>query len=123
MGTAVASGPDRATKAADAGVACPLLEGIDRSRVRGVLMPIAASQGSFKRAESLSVDSSLAQPGGTMHAPHSVQTPQQHHCCEGLNTPSVWRTHRTHAAARVDALASNRMDEIEVPAFLRKQAD
>ena len=58
-----------------------------------------------------------------MHAPHSVQTPQQHHCCEGLNTPSVWRTHRTHAAARVDALASNRMDEIEVPAFFRKQAD
>jgi cell division protein FtsZ len=38
-----------------------------------------------------------------------------------MNTPSVWRT-RT-AAAKVDALASNGMDEIEIPAFLRKQAD
>ena len=30
---------------------------------------------------------------------------------------------RTHAAAKVDALVSNGMDEIEIPAFLRKQAD
>jgi len=41
----------------------------------------------------------------------------------GLNTPSVWRSGRTQAAAKVDALASNGMDEIEIPAFLRKQAD
>jgi len=39
-----------------------------------------------------------------------------------LNTPSVWRTGRT-AAAKVDALVSNGMEEIEIPAFLRKQAD
>jgi cell division protein FtsZ len=41
----------------------------------------------------------------------------------GLNTPSVWRSARSQAAAKVDALASNGMDEIEIPAFLRKQAD
>ena len=40
-----------------------------------------------------------------------------------LSTPSVWRHGRTQAAAKVDALASNGMDEIEIPAFLRKQAD
>jgi len=40
-----------------------------------------------------------------------------------MNTPSVWRSGRTQAAAKVDALASNGMDEIEIPAFLRKQAD
>ena len=34
MGTATAGGPDRATKAADAAVACPLLEGIDLSGAR-----------------------------------------------------------------------------------------
>ncbi len=34
MGTAVAGGPDRATKAAEAAVACPLLEGIDLSGAR-----------------------------------------------------------------------------------------
>ena len=37
----------------------------------------------------------------------------------GLNTPSVWRSART----KVEALANNGMDEIEIPAFLRKQAD
>src|SRR5574337_413647 len=38
MGTAIAGGPDRATKAADAAVACPLLEGIDLSGAHGVLV-------------------------------------------------------------------------------------
>jgi cell division protein FtsZ len=37
----------------------------------------------------------------------------------GLNTPSVWRSART----KVEALANNGMDEIEIPAFLRRQAD
>jgi cell division protein FtsZ len=39
-----------------------------------------------------------------------------------LKGPAVWRN-RTHAAARVDALASGGMDDVEIPAFLRKQAD
>src|SRR5574337_1158244 len=42
MGTAQAGGPDRATKAAEQAVACPLLEGIDLSGARGVLVLIAA---------------------------------------------------------------------------------
>jgi cell division protein FtsZ len=33
------------------------------------------------------------------------------------------RSARSHAAAKVDALASDGMNEIEIPAFLRKQAD
>ena len=44
MGTAQAGGPDRATKAAEMAVACPLLEGIDLSGARGVLVLIAAEQ-------------------------------------------------------------------------------
>jgi cell division protein FtsZ len=40
-----------------------------------------------------------------------------------MATPSVWRTNRTQAAARVDALSSGGMDDYEIPAFLRKQAD
>ncbi|HEY1090048.1 MAG TPA: cell division protein FtsZ, partial [Burkholderiaceae bacterium] len=39
-----------------------------------------------------------------------------------MAVPSVWRHGRT-AAAKVEALSSNGMDEIEIPAFLRKQAD
>ena len=44
------------------------------------------------------------------------------HDYSGLTTPSVWRNGRTRRR-KVDALASNGMDEIEIPAFLRKQAD
>ena len=40
--------------------------------------------------------------------------------------PAVWgtgRAGRTAASAKVDALSSGGMDDIEIPAFLRKQAD
>ncbi len=37
--------------------------------------------------------------------------------------PAVWRTARTHAAARVDGMAAAGMNDIEIPAFLRKQDD
>ncbi len=202
MGTAVAGGPDRATKAADMAVACPLLEGIDLSGARGVLVLIAASKGTFKLAESrnamntirryaaddahviygtaydeslgdqlrvtviatglssvarkneqrpdlrgsaplqvvqqpmqhalrtgtdnLPILNQLAQPaamGGGGGGHHAGQGNMGQPSYETMNTPSVWRTNRTHAAAKVDALASNGMDEIEIPAFLRKQAD
>jgi cell division protein FtsZ len=190
MGTAVAGGPDRANKAADAAVACPLLEGIDLSGARGVLVLIAASKSTFKLAESRNAmntirryaaddahvifgtayDDSLgdqlrvtviatglssvarkaearnapplmsvvhppaapAQPAlrtGTDNLPILTQpavaagTQPPAHDYTGLNTPSVWRSARSQAAAKVDALASNGMDEIEIPAFLRKQAD
>ena len=42
---------------------------------------------------------------------------------DALSVPSVWRTNRTSAAAKVDALASGGMDDFEIPAFLRKQPD
>ena len=54
--------------------------------------------------------------------PVHVNAPPQH-SYEGLNTPSVWRSARSQAAAKVDALTNHGMDEIEIPAFLRKQAD
>jgi cell division protein FtsZ len=51
MGTAVASGQDRAIKAAEEAVACPLLEGIDLNGARGVLVNITASR-SLKMKET-----------------------------------------------------------------------
>ena len=192
MGTATASGPDRATKAAESAVACPLLEGIDLSGARGVLVLIAAGKSNFKLSESrnamntirryaaeeahviygtaydeslgdqlrvtviatglsagrraqapMSVVHSAAQAHGQVFARtgtdnlpvlnHQVHggssaglgmgATSGHNDFSGLNTPSVWRSGRTQAAAKVDALASNGMDEIEIPAFLRKQAD
>ena len=44
VGSASASGPGRATMAADAAVACPLLDGIDFGGARGVPALIAASK-------------------------------------------------------------------------------
>ena len=192
MGTAQAGGPDRATKAAEAAVACPLLEGIDLSGARGVLVLIAANKNNFKLSESkaamntirryaaedahvifgaaydetlgdqlrvtvIATGLSRARPQA---APLTVVQPSTQHAQQGLrtgtdnlpilnhvlataeqghghgqgqqsrqpedgnlSTPSVWRTNRHHAAAKVEALSSNGMDEIEIPAFLRKQAD
>jgi cell division protein FtsZ len=186
MGTAVAGGPDRATKAADSAVACPLLEGIDLSGARGVLVLIAASKATFKLAESrnamntirryaaddahviygtaydealgdqlrvtvIATGLSSARKSHPLGEPRHAQTPltvvsprtgtdnlpilnqvaqpapaaatPQVQNFEALSTPSVWRSARSQAAAKVEALTSNGMDEIEIPAFLRKQAD
>ena len=40
-----------------------------------------------------------------------------------LDAPAVWRDPRSQAAARVDALQESGMDRLDIPAFLRKQAD
>ena len=191
MGTAVAAGPDRARIAAEQAVACPLLEGIDLSGAKGVLVLITAAKGSLKLAESklamntirayasadahviygtayddnlgdeirvTVVATGLSRQGsrrtapplqvlrtGTDNVPFHVPTlntpvngnghsngmsagmapsglaqPDYH----AMATPSVWRHRdRTQAAAKVDALASGGMDDFEIPAFLRKQAD
>jgi len=182
MGTAKASGPDRARIAAEQAVACPLLEGVDMSGAKGVLVLITAAKGGLKLSESrkamdtirayasndaqviygTAYDDSLndeirvtvvatgllgtdAQRGtqtlkvvrtGTDNAPivldSAVGTPaaaplglgqglQPNY--SGLDVPSVWRNNRTQAAAKVDALSSGGMDDLEIPAFLRKQAD
>ena len=254
MGTAMAAGPDRASKAAEAAVTSKLLEGIDLSGARGVLVLIAASRANFrlsevrsamatigryaapdahiiygtayeeslndqlrvtviatgltsgKRAQApLTVVQSPAQipqvqppvvnvppPPSVQHAPHAqhAQHVPQHvqhaavhpgHVAHAIpvaghaqpmrtgtdnlpypgaqmphhpihhpsmhpsqhqpvapagvvpppavpthhepHVPSVWRTGRMQAAAKVEALSSNGMEEIEIPAFLRKQAD
>ncbi len=180
MGTASAIGPDRALKAAEAAVACPLLEGVDLSGARGVLVLIAASKSSLKLAESRNAMNTIRRyaaddahvifgaayddtlgdqlrvtviatglspakkqqqaPISVVHSNEMRRTgtdggppvltqavmPQAGsinvHDYQPSTIPSVWRNSRT-AAAKVDALASNGMEEIEIPAFLRKQAD
>jgi cell division protein FtsZ len=189
MGTATASGPDRARIAAEQAVACPLLEGVDMTGAKGVLVLITAAKGALKLAESREamntirafaspeahviygtaydetlgeqirvtvVATGLAQAGRRVAPPLSVirtgtdnavyanpadampvqMTPMatagadSTHRPSGsptadvnVNVPSVWRTNRTQAAAKVDALSSGGMDNYEIPAFLRKQAD
>jgi cell division protein FtsZ len=184
MGTAKANGPDRARIAAEQAVACPLLEGIDLSGAKGVLVLISAAKGSLKLSESklamntirayaspdahviygtaydddlgdeirvTVVATGLSRQGvrrhapplqvlrtGTDNVPFNVPTLNTTAGAGGatqmttgsaqpdygnMAVPSVWRTNRTQAAAKVDALASGGMDDFEIPAFLRKQAD
>ena len=182
MGTATAAGPDRARIAAEQAVACPLLEGIDLSGAKGVLVLVTASKSSLKLNESMTamntirayaspdahviygaayddalgddirvtvLATGLSRQGvrrqpitvvqgglrtGTDNVPFAVPTMNQAVGGPGMgaagqpaygdvNVPSVWRTNRTQAAAKVDALSSGGMDDYEIPAFLRKQAD
>ncbi|MBM3384717.1 MAG: cell division protein FtsZ [Betaproteobacteria bacterium] len=55
MGSAAASGIDRARIAAEQAIACPLLEGVNLSGARGVLVNITASSGSLKLRETKDV--------------------------------------------------------------------
>ncbi len=180
MGTATATGPDRARIAAEQAIACPLLEGIDLSGAKGVLVLVTASKGSLKLSESrLAMNTINAYASSDAHVifgaaydetlgdairvtvvatglsrqnarRQNIQVVQG-----GLRTgtdnvayqvaglsgslgntgaasgadyhsmavPSVWRNNRNQAAAKVDALSSGGMDDLEIPAFLRKQAD
>jgi cell division protein FtsZ len=55
MGSAVASGIDRARIAAEQAIACPLLEGVNLAGARGVLVNITASKPSLKLRETKEV--------------------------------------------------------------------
>ncbi|ARU06236.1 cell division protein FtsZ [Comamonas serinivorans] len=182
MGTALASGPDRARIAAEQAVACPLLEGVDLSGAKGVLVLISAAKGNLKLKESgvamttirafASADAhviygtayddslgdsirvtvvatglhdqavqrqtmSVVQGGlrtGTDNVSFVAQAPVMGTAPQvggiagmvdygNTNVPSVWRNNRTTAASKVDALSSAGVDDFEIPAFLRKQAD
>ena len=55
MGSAAASGVDRARIAAEQAIACPLLEGVNLAGARGVLVNITASRTSLKLRETKEV--------------------------------------------------------------------
>ena len=162
MGSAKAAGPDRARAAAEQAVACPLLEDINISDARGVLVNISASRGSFQlqemydvmetikafAAESATVivgtvyDDSLedglrvtivatglgkpvnrqqakpltvvAQKTGTDNQPVDVDY-------DALDQPAVIR--RRNRAETVEAMRQSGVEMLDIPAFLRKQAD
>jgi cell division protein FtsZ len=172
MGTAVASGMDRARLAAEQAVASPLLDGIDLSGARGVLVNVTASR-SLKGKEIKEVmatvrafaaeDASIAQGiayddnmgdeirvtvvatglGRPRRAPMLVPTPIAMPMArtgtynepmgirteaisntpnfEPSRTPAVWRP--GSAAETVRAMERNGHDPLDIPAFLRRQAD
>jgi cell division protein FtsZ len=172
MGTATAQGTDRARLAAEQAVASPLLEGIDLSGARGVLVNITAS-GSLKMKETREVmttirefaaedatvifgtvsdeaigdnlrvtvvatglgrSSAAKKPPltvlrtGTDNAPMMAASHAQQSAAPAatsadyshLDTPAVWRSRE---GTRSAAMEDSSMDRMDIPAFLRKQAD
>lgn len=61
MGTAVASGHDRAVEAAKRAIECPLLEGINLRGGRGLLVNITASPDTLRMSETEKVMSTISQ--------------------------------------------------------------
>jgi cell division protein FtsZ len=158
MGSAMASGPERAQMAAEQAVHSPLLEDIHLSGARGVLVNITASRSLKLRevhevmntirsftaedatiiygsviedaiGEDLRVTivatglggaaaqrqptMSIVQRTGTHDEPLTVNY-------EELEQPAAFRRRRDQT---VDALRHSGMDALDIPAFLRKQAD
>ena len=162
MGSAKAAGPDRARVAAEQAIACPLLEDVNISDARGVLINISASRASFQlqemydvmetikafAAESATViigtvyDESLedslrvtivatglgkplsrqqarplsvvAQKTGTDNVALEVDYDE-------LDQPAVIR--RRNRDATIEAMRQQGVEMLDIPAFLRKQAD
>ena len=164
MGSAAAAGMDRARLAAEQAVASPLLEGIELSGARGVLVNISANcalgmkevrevmntirayaaedahiifgtvfddamednlrvtvvatgLGAAERAQQLRPRIEMvSQKTGTDNAA-IVETINYGE----LEVPAVIRSGRRHAT--VEAMAASGVDKLDIPAFLRKQAD
>jgi len=169
MGSAIATGPDRARIAAEQAVASPLLEDVSLSNARGVLVNITASM-SMKMKEYYTVmntikaftaddatvivgtvfDESMGDSlrvtmvaTGLSGAQRRVQKPelvmmkqqvvrdgttnQPMYVGGSVNTmmddeaPAVFASNNRRA--QVDAMKMSGVEEYDIPAFLRKQAD
>ena len=157
MGSAAASGVDRARMAAEQAVASPLLEEISLSGARGVLVNITASSGMKMRevhevmntikeltAEDAtvivgtvideamqdtlrvtlvatglgSVTQSQSRPLTVIH----TRTGTDDRTLSPFDEPAVMRTGRRNNAT-VAAMQQSGVDPLDIPAFLRRQAD
>lgn len=163
MGSAIASGIDRARMAAEDAVASPLLEEITLTGARGVLVNITASSAIKMRevqevmdtvkkmtaedatvivgsvidenmedrlrvtlvATGLCSVSQQSQRSATvrpMTVIHSRTGTDDRNPSQSMDEPAVMRTGRRSSAA-VTAMQQSGMDPMDIPAFLRRQAD
>ncbi len=161
MGSAKAAGPDRARAAAEQAVACPLLEDINISDARGVLINISASKASFQLQEMYDVmetikafasesatviigtvydealednlrvtivATGLGKPVNRQQAKpltmvvQKTGTDNQPVDYGALDEPAVLRTRRNRDAT-IEAMRQSGVEMLDIPAFLRKQAD
>ena len=162
MGSAVATGPDRAVLAAEQAVASPLLENVNLANARGVLVNITANH-SFKMKEYndvmrtirsftaedatvivgnvfdenigdglrvTMVATGLNGVGGRVQPKPEIRIVQpvvleattNQPIFMGEDEPAVF-TPNMGRRAQVDAMKKDGIEEYDIPAFLRKQAD
>ncbi|HEV7929407.1 MAG TPA: cell division protein FtsZ [Nitrosospira sp.] len=163
MGSALAAGPGRARAAAEQAVASPLLEDVNLSGARGILVNITASSAMKMREvhdvmstikdftaedatvivgtvidedmqENLRVTMVATGLGGVVNRaqskPFSVvhtRTGTDNAFADGMNwkdldAPASIRTNRRRDAT-IEAMKQSGVDILDIPAFLRKQAD
>ncbi len=162
MGAATASGDMRAKKAAEQAIASPLLEDMDLSGARGVLVNITSSSNltldelhevmncfQFAASEATVIVGSVfdesmgdelrvtivatglgapakAKQAKPMLVPQMQLRTGTHDALpvdyNALDIPAVIRTGR-HREATVKALEQSGVDTLDIPSFLRKQAD
>jgi len=166
MGSAVASGSDRARVAAERAIASPLLEDVDMTGARGVLVNItSSSQLKLKEIDDVMESVQFAAEEATvivgsvfdetmgdelrvtvvatgLGAPQTRKQPKPEIVYQNqdyqrtgthdepianagvnypeLDTPAFIRSGRR---AAVDAMEKSGMDTLDIPSFLRKQAD
>ena len=165
MGSATSSGTDRAQKAAKSAMSSPLLEDVDLSGARGVLVNITASSNFTMReykevmncVRSVAADDATVIVGQVfdesmedelrvtivatgLGKPHRAKQPKPVLAYEQQRTgtndaqgeigvdyrelemPAVMRTNR-HREATVEAMKQSGVETLDIPSFLRKQAD
>lgn len=161
MGAATATGENRAKKAAEQAIASPLLDDVDLSGARGVLVNITSSSSltleelhevmncfQFAASEATVIVGSVFDEamgdelrvtivatglGSIVNKkPKPILVPQvqlrtgTHDVpmvdYRELDMPAVMRTGRHHAAT-VEAMKQSGVETLDIPSFLRKQAD
>ncbi len=158
MGSAIASGPDRARVASEGAIASPLLEDVDVSGARGVLVNVTASsslklkeldvvmgcvQFAAEEAtvivgsvldESMGEDLRVTVVATGLGMQQRVKMPKPELVYQNvartgthdepvsseIDTPAVMRHGRR---ATVTAMQKSGMDTLDIPSFLRRQAD
>ena len=156
MGSATASGDDRARKATDAAISSPLLEDIDIHGAKGMLVNVTSdtniSMEEFQQicefASEFASDDAQVVVGTVLDscvkneirvtvvatgidetpAPRKPMRPRVVHTNRDVDVsddlePSVIRPRRGDAASSAGARNTMDMERLDIPAFLRRQAD
>lgn len=133
MGTATASGPDRARDAAELAIASPLLDGVDLSGARGVLVNITASR-SLKLKETKEVMSIIRNYAaedatvifGTAYDESMGDSLRVTVVATGLGSKRVSKpvlVSDTRPAQRTGTYDASPSDDLSIPAVFRNPRD